>query len=92
MSTGKDNGGAQARRQVIFQPKSMREVRKYLKEPLARNSAVIYFTGKDRRPFLLGSKGGISSHAEFKLAGKWKLSSDKLGRIYIIVDEPRPEE
>lgn len=71
-------------RQIIFKPKSTREVKKYLKPPLSQTSAVIYFT-EDHKPFLLGPDGsGISTQAGFKLGEDWKLTEDKLSRILII--------
>jgi hypothetical protein len=87
----KGNNGARTKppsRKLIIKAKSKRQVRRYLKNPLAKTSAVIYFTGNDQRPFILSPKGGgISSGGEFKLTKKWKLSKDKLDRIFIIASE-----
>lgn len=75
-------------RKVITKPASKRQVRRFLKEPLSKTSAVVYFTEKDQRPFLLGPDGGgVSAGAEFKLSDKWKLTKKKLDRIFIIASE-----
>jgi hypothetical protein len=75
-------------RKVIIKARSKRQVRRYLKNPLADRAAVIYFTEKDQRPFILSpGGGGISASGEFKLTKKWKLSKEKLDRIFIIASE-----
>lgn len=80
-------------RKVIIKPVSKGQVRRFLREPLSHTSAVIYFTEKDRRPFLLGPDGGgISAGGEFRLTGKWKLTKDKLDRIFIIAAEEAEAE
>lgn len=85
---GKNSAGPERTRKVIIKPASKRQVRRFLKEPLSRTSAVIYFTEKDRRPFLLGPDGGgISAGGEFRLTKKWRLTKDKLDRIFIIAAE-----
>ncbi len=87
------NGGTPSRRKVIFRPRSKREVLRYLRKPLADTSAVIYFTEADRKPFLLdGDGGGIAAGGAFRLSDRWKLTRDKLERIYIIAaEEDYPE-
>lgn len=83
-----NNGDGPPKRQVVFKPRTVREVKRFLKDPLAKSSAVIYFADGDSKPFLLGPPGaGISSGAEFKLKKKWKLRKDKLPRIFIITNE-----
>lgn len=75
-------------RKVIIKPASTGQVKRYLKEPLSRRSAVIYFTEKDHRPFILDAEGGgISAGGDFRLASGWKLTREKLGRIFVIAAE-----
>jgi hypothetical protein len=75
-------------RKVIIKPVSKRQVKRFLKKPFAQTSAVVYFTEKDQKPFLLSPEGGgISASGEFKLTKKWKLTKDKLDRIFIIAAE-----
>jgi len=74
-------------KKVILKAVSKRQVKRFLKGPLSHKSAVVYFTERDHRPFLLGSNGGISVGGEFRLTKKWKLKKDKLQRIFIITTE-----
>jgi hypothetical protein len=74
-------------RQIILKPKSVRELRKYLKPPLSEVSAVIYFYGNGYRPFLLDQSGGISSGAEYRLRDDFKIKSDMLDRIVVVTVE-----
>ena len=66
-----------------------------MKKSLAKTSAVVYFTEKDHKPFLLSpGGGGLSANGDFRLTKKWKLTKDKLDRIFIITTEEDslPEE
>lgn len=75
-------------RKVIIKPVSTRQVKRFLKKPLSQTSAVIYFAEKDSRPFLLGPDGGgVSAGGQFGLSENWKLTKDKLDRIFIIASE-----
>ena len=75
-------------KKVILKAVSKRQVNRFLKEPLSHKSAVVYFTERDHRPFLLGPNGGgISVGGKFQLTKKWKLKKDKLQRIFIITTE-----
>jgi hypothetical protein len=75
------------RRQVVFRPKSVGEIKKHLKPPLCNVSAVIYFTENDDMPFLLDSTGGISAGAEYRLSRGWEPTRDKLHRFIIVTME-----
>jgi hypothetical protein len=82
-------------RKVIIKPVSKRQVKRFLKKSLAKTSAVVYFTEKDQKPFLLSpGGGGLSVSGDFKLTKKWKLTKDKLDRIFIITaeEDSLPEE
>jgi hypothetical protein len=75
-------------RKVIIKPVSTRQVRRFLREPLSQRAAVIYFTERDHRPFILdGEGGGISAGGDFRLTNSWKLTKEKLGRIFVITAE-----
>lgn len=90
MKRKKSNNGQERpkTRKVIIKPVSKRQVKRFLKKQSAPTSAVVYFTKKDQRPFLLSPDGGgISADGEFKLTSKWKLTKDKLNRIFIITAE-----
>lgn len=74
--------------QTVIKPKTTREVKKFLKPPLSNSSIVIYFTEKDKRPFVLTEdKEGISIQQEYKLTNKWRLTKDKLDRVIIVTSE-----
>lgn len=75
-------------KKVILKAVSKRQVKRFLNGPLSHKSAVVYFTERDHKPFLLGPNGGgISVGGEFRLTKKWKLKEDKLQRIFIITTE-----
>jgi hypothetical protein len=78
------------KKQIIMKPKSVRELKKYLKPPLSEMSAVVYFTEKNNKPFLLDREGGISAKGEYRLPRNWKPSDEKLDRIFIITVEDHP--
>ncbi len=87
-NNSKDGQEGPKTRKVIIKPVSKRQVKRFLKKPLAQTSAVVYFTEKDHKPFLLSPDGGgISVSGEFRLTKKWKLTKDKLDRIFIITAE-----
>jgi hypothetical protein len=94
-NNSKDGQTGPRTRKVIIKPVSKRQVRRFLKKPLAKTSAVVYFTEKDHKPFILSpSGGGLSANGDFRLTKKWKLTKDKLDRIFIIATEEDslPEE
>jgi hypothetical protein len=80
------------RRQIVIKPRSVRQVKRYLKEPLSLCSAVIYFSEKDDTPYLLDPEGGISSGGRFRLTENWQLSADRLERIVIVTSEACPAD
>lgn len=89
----KDSSGPAKTRKVIIKPISKRQVKRFLKEPLSHRSAVIYFTEKDHKPFLLDAEGGgISAGGDFRLTKKWKLTKEKLDRIFVIAAEDDVDE
>jgi|GEM_PF-2914389 len=69
---------------VMMKASSMRQVKRYLKKPLSERSAVIYFTEKERKPFILNNGGGLSADGRHGLLKRWKLTRDKLDRIFIV--------
>ena len=71
-------------RKVMMKASSVRQVKRYLKSPFSDRSAVIYFTEKERRPFILTNRGGISADGRYGLLKGWKLTKDKLDRIFIV--------
>lgn len=79
-------------RLTIIKPKTTKEVVKYLKPPLSKTSAVLYFAEKDNRPFILDAEGGLSSKAEYRLSKPFEALGARIDRITILTMESNVKE
>lgn len=73
----------------IIYPKTIDEVKSYLKSPKSHKSIVLYLSESDINDslmFMLNPFGsGTCNTTELKLSDEWKLDNCKLDKIMIIV-------